>query len=52
MGEIRNPIKKSSIEKKNKILEKGFTLMCEKGYHNVNSVDIAKYAGVSTGIIY
>ena len=37
---------------KNKILEKGFTLMCEKGYHNVNSVDIAKYAGVSTGIIY
>ena len=52
MGEIRKPIKKSSIEKKNKILEKGFTLMCEKGYHNVNSVDIAKYAGVSTGIIY
>ena len=52
MGEIRNPIKKSSIEKKNKILEKGFILMCEKGYHNVNSVDIAKYAGVSTGIIY
>lgn len=52
MGEIRNPIKKSSIEKKNKILEKGFTLMCEKGYHNVNCVDIAKYAGVSTGIIY
>ena len=52
MGEIRNPIKKNSIEKKNKILEKGFTLMCEKGYHNVNSVDIAKYAGVSTGIIY
>ena len=41
MGEIRNPIKKNSIEKKNKILEKGFTLMCEKGYHNVNSVDIA-----------
>ena len=26
--------------------------MCEKGYHNVNCVDIAKYAGVSTGIIY
>lgn len=26
--------------------------MCEKGYHNVNTVDIAKYADVSTGIIY
>lgn len=52
MGEIREPIKKSSIEKKNKIIEKGFELICEKGYHNVTSVDIAKYAEVSTGIIY
>lgn len=26
--------------------------MCQKGYHNVSTVDIAKYAGVSTGIIY
>lgn len=26
--------------------------MCEKGYHNVNTVDIAKYSNVSTGIIY
>lgn len=52
MGEIREPIKKTSIEKKKRIIEKGFELMCEKGYHNVSSVDIAKYAGVSTGIIY
>ena len=52
MGQIREPIKKSSIEKKNKIIEKGFELMCTKGYHNVTCVDIAKYAGVSTGIIY
>lgn len=52
MGEIREPIKKSSIEKKKRIVEKGFTLMCEKGYHNVNTIDIAKEAGVSTGIIY
>lgn len=49
---IRQPIKKSSIAKKNLIIEKGFELMCEKGYYNVSSVDIAKYAGVSTGIIY
>ena len=26
--------------------------MCNKGYHNVSCVDIAKYAGVSTGLIY
>ena len=48
----RNPIKKTSIEKKNKIIELGFKLMCEKGYYNVNCADIAKYASVSTGIIY
>lgn len=52
MGEIREPIKKSSIEKKNKIIEKGFELICNNGYYNVNCCDIAKYAGVSTGIIY
>lgn len=52
MSEVREPIKKSSILKKEKIMEKGFELMCEKGYHKVSSVDIAKYAGVSTGCIY
>lgn len=52
MGNVREPIKKSSIEKKQKIIKLGFELMCEKGYHNVNTVDIAKYADVSTGIIY
>lgn len=52
MGNIREPIKKSSIEKKERIIKKGFELMCEKGYHNVNTVDIAKYSNVSTGIIY
>lgn len=52
MGEVRQPIKKSSIEKKNRIIKKGFELMCSKGFHNVTCVDIAKYADVSTGIIY
>ena len=52
MGSVREPIKKSSIEKKQRIIKLGFELMCEKGYHNVNTVDIAKYADVSTGIIY
>lgn len=52
MSDVRKPIKESAILKKNRIIEKGFELMCEKGYHNVNCVDIAHYASVSTGIIY
>lgn len=52
MGEVREPIKKNSIAKKNKIIADGFDLICNKGYHNVSCVDIAKYCGVSTGIIY
>ena len=52
MGDIREPIRESAIIKKERIIEKGFELMCEKGYRNVNCIDIAKYASVSTGIIY
>jgi AcrR family transcriptional regulator len=52
VGNIREPIKKTSIEKKRKIIEIGFKLMCNKGYHNINTIDIAKEANVSTGIIY
>lgn len=48
----RIPTQKRSIEKKYKIIEKGFQLMCEKGYHNISTPDIAALAGVSTGIIY
>lgn len=48
----RIPTQKRSIEKKDKIIEKGFQLMCEKGYHNISTPDIAALAGVSTGIIY
>ena len=50
--EIREPIQKRSIEKKEKIIESGFELICEKGYHNTNTAEIAKNAGVSTGIVY
>lgn len=52
MPDVREPTQKRSIEKKNKIIEKGFELMCEKGYYKTTTTDIAKYAGVSTGIIY
>ena len=51
-SEIREPIQKRSIEKKEKIIKYGFGLICEKGYHNTNTAEIAKAAGVSTGIVY
>lgn len=50
--EIREPVQKRSIEKKEKIIEAGFELICEKGYYNTNTAEIAKKAGVSTGIVY
>ena len=50
--DIRKPIQKRSIEKKEKIIESGFELICEKGYYNTNTAEIAKNAGVSTGIVY
>ena len=52
MSETRMPTQKRSIEKRNKIIEKGFELMCEKGYYNTSTPDIAEAAKVSTGIIY
>lgn len=52
MSEIRKPIQKRSIEKKEKILKAGFDLFCEKGYHKTNTIDIAKRASVSTGTVY
>ncbi len=52
MSETRMPTQKRSIEKRNRIIEKGFELMCEKGYYNTNTAEIAEYANVSTGIVY
>ena len=49
---IREPIQKRSIEKKERIIKYGFDLICEKGYYNTNTAEIAKAAGVSTGIVY
>ncbi len=52
INEIREPIQKRSIEKKEKIIKSGFELICEEGYYNTNTAEIAKAAGVSTGIVY
>ena len=51
-SEIREPIQKRSIEKKEKIIRAGFELICKNGYYNTNTAEIAKEAGVSTGIVY
>ena len=52
MSETRMPTQKRSIEKRERIIEKGFYLMCENGYYNTTTTDIANYADVSVGIIY
>ncbi len=49
---VREPSQKRSIEKKNKIIQAGYELFSEVGYYGTNTAEIAKRAGVSTGIVY
>ena len=49
---IREPRQERSIEKKNKLIQAGYALFSEVGYYNTNTAEIAKRAGVSTGIVY
>lgn len=51
-NEIREPKQKRSIEKKEKIVDAGWKLITTNGYYNTNTAEIAKEAGVSTGIVY
>ena len=52
MKEIREPKQERSNEKKSRIIESAYELFAEVGYYRANTPDIAKKAGVSTGIIY
>ena len=52
METIRTPKQKRAIETKNRIVRAGYVLFAEKGYYNTNTAEIAKQAGVSTGIVY
>lgn len=53
MGEIiKNPQQARSVETKQRIIAAGHRLIREKGYYNVTTPEIAKAAGVSTGILY
>lgn len=49
---IRKPQQQRSIEKKQWIIEAGYALFTQKGFHNTNTMEIAKAAGVSTGTVY
>ena len=51
-NEVRQPRQERAIEKKNKIIKAGFELFSEVGYYGTNTAEIAKRAGVSTGIVY
>lgn len=49
---VREPQQERSIEKKKRIVEAGYELFSEVGYYGTNTAEIAKRAGVSTGIVY
>ena len=51
-NQVRQPKQGRSIEKKNKIIEAGYKLFSTVGYYGTNTAEIAKEAGVSTGIVY
>lgn len=51
-NQIRQPKQGRSIETKNKIIDAGYKLFSEVGYYGTNTAEIAKFAGVSTGIVY
>lgn len=52
MPQIRQPKKTNSIKKKNKIIQAGLEVFGTNGYYKTTTVDIARKAGVSTGIVY
>lgn len=49
---IRKPMQKRALEKKNKILVTSRKLFSDKNYFNVSTNEIAKEAGISIGTLY
>lgn len=49
---VREPKQQRSIEKKERIIRAAYELFSENGYYSTVTSDIAKRAGVSTGIVY
>ena len=52
MENIREPKQERSILKKEKIIDAGWKLITTTGYYKTNTLEIAKAASVSTGIVY
>lgn len=52
MSGVRTPQQERSIAKKKKIIEAGYEMFSKVGYYATNTAEIAKCAGVSTGIVY
>ena len=50
--QVREPVQERSIKTKKKIIEGAYVLFSKVGYFNTNTAEIAKEAGVSTGIVY
>ena len=48
----RIPKKTNSIDKKNRILDAGYYLVCENGYESITTPQIAHKAAVSVGTLY
>ena len=48
----RIPKKTNSIDKKNRILDAGYYLVCENGYESLTTPQIANKAEVSVGTLY
>ena len=49
---VRQPRQERSTITKQKIIDAGYALFSEVGYYGTNTAEIAKRAGVSTGIVY
>ena len=49
---VRKPIQKRSIQMKEKILDAAMQLICEKGFFEMTTNEIAKTAGISIGSLY
>ena len=48
----RLPQQKRSMEKRERILESAYSLICSRGYNNTSTPEVAKEAGVSVGTVY
>ena len=47
-----NPKQSRAMATRQKIIEKGFEIIAKKGFHNTTVDEIAKEAGLSTGVCY